>query len=76
MAEAFAKGDLGGEAEVALEGGGVSVGGGDVAGLHGDQLLVGFEVVVLWQDTGTEEFLLEDVDEVDQVFGLATTYII
>ena len=34
--EALAEGGVGAEVEVALEGGGVGVGGGDVAGLHWD----------------------------------------
>ena len=46
LAEAFAEGNLGGEAEVALKGGGIGVGGGDIARLHGDKLLVRLEVVV------------------------------
>ena len=56
VAEAFAEGDLRGEAVVALKGGGVGIGGGDVAGLHGDELFVSVEVEVLGEDAGTDEF--------------------
>ena len=76
MAEAFAEGDLRGEAVVALKGGGVGIGGGDVAGLHGDELFVGVEVEILWEDTGTDELFLEDGDEVEEVLGLAATDVI
>ena len=44
MAEALAQGYLGREAEVALKGCDISIGGGDIAWLHGDKLLVGLEV--------------------------------
>ncbi len=30
---------------------------------------MGVKVVVLWEDAGADEFLLEDVDEVQEVFG-------
>ena len=76
VAEAFTEGDLRGEAEVALQGGGISVGNGYIAGLHGDQFLVGIEVEVLGEDTGTYQLFLEDIDEVQEVLGLAATYII
>jgi len=76
MAEAFAEGDLGGEAEIALESGGVGIGGGNITGLHRDELLVGVEVIVLREDAGTDEFLLEDGDEIEEVLGLAATNVI
>ena len=44
MAEALAQGYLGREAEGALKGCGISISGGDIAWLHGDELLVGLEV--------------------------------
>lgn len=37
---------------------------------------MGFEVVVRGQDAGTEQFLLQDLDEVQQVFGLATADVV
>ena len=76
LPEAFAEGDAGGEAEVAFEGGGVGVGGGDVAGLHRDELLMGFEVVVGGEDAGADEFFLEDLHEIQEVFGLAAADVI
>ena len=76
VAEAFAEGDLRGEAVVALKGGGVGIGGGDVAGLHGDELFVGLEVEVLGEDAGTDEFFLKDGDEVEEVLRLAATDVI
>ena len=76
LPEAFTEGDAGGEAEVAFEGGGVGISGGDVAGLHRDELLVGFEVVVGGENTGADEFFLEDLYEVQEVFGLAAADVI
>ena len=76
VAETFAEGDLRGEAVVALKGGGVGIGGGDVAGLHGDELFMGLEVEVLGEDAGTDELFLEDGDEVEEVLGLAATDVI
>ena len=72
--EAFAQGGGGLEAEVLFEGGGVGVGYGDIAGLHGDEFLVGLEVVVGREDFGAEELLLENGDEVEEVFGLVGKY--
>ena len=76
VAETFAEGDFRGKSEVALEGGGVCVGGGDVAWLHGDKFFVGFEVVVLGENTGVEEFFLKDLDEVEEAFGLTSADVI
>ena len=76
MTEPFAEGGGGLEAEVTLEGGGIGVGYGDVTGLHGDELLVGVEVVVGREDTGTEEFFLEDGDEIEKVLGGGVTNVI
>lgn len=66
--EAFAEGSGGAVAVVFFQGFCVRIGDGDVAGLHGYQFLVGFEVVVFGEDTGAEEFLLEDVYEAEEVF--------
>ena len=52
-----------------FEGCGVGVGYGDIAGLHGDEFLVGLEVVVGREDFGAEELLLENGDEVEEAFG-------
>ena len=53
VTEAGAEGDGGLEAEVTFEGGGVGIGDGDVTRLHGDELFVGLEVVVMREDTGS-----------------------
>ena len=74
--ETLTEGSAGFETEVALEGGGVGIGDRDIAGLHGDKLFVGIEIVVLGKDTGTDEFLLQDSDEIQQILGLVVTYII
>ncbi len=76
VAEAFAEGDLGGEAKVFFQSSCVCVGCGDVSGLHGDQLLVGLEVVVLGQDTSSQEFFLEDVYKVQQILRLTATDVV
>lgn len=68
-AEAVAEGGGGTEAEVAFEGCGVGEGDGHVAGLHGHEFLVGFEVVIGWEYTCCDEFFLKDGDEVQEVFG-------
>ena len=74
LPEAFSQGGGGLETEVLFEGCGVGVGYGDIAGLHGDEFLVGLEVVVGGEDFGAEELLLENGDEVEEVFGLVGKY--
>ena len=74
--EAFAQGGGGLEAEVLFEGGGVGVGYGDIAGLHGDEFLVGLEVVAGGEDFGAEELLLENGDEVEEVFRLVVADVV
>ena len=76
VAEAGAQGGAGLEGEVAFKGGGVGIGGGDVAGLHGDELFVGLEVVILGEHLGADQFLLEDVNKVQQVLGLVVADVI
>jgi hypothetical protein len=76
MAEAFAEGDLRGEAEVTGQGFCISIGGGDITRLHGDKLLVGLEVEILGQNPRTHQLLLEDLYEIEEVLGLTATYII
>lgn len=76
MAQALAQGYLWREAEVALKGCGISIGGGDIAWLHGDKLLVGLEVKVLRQHAGTDKLLLKDSNKVEQVLGLTATNVI
>ena len=57
-AEALAEGGMWFEAEVVFEGCGVGIGDGYVAGLHGHELLVGFEVVVVGEYACDDEFFL------------------
>lgn len=64
------------EAEVALQCGSIGIGDRHITRLHGDKFLVGIEVVVLGKDTGTDKFLLQDGDEIQQILGLVVTYII
>lgn len=66
--EAFAEGGGGAVAVVFFQGFGIRIGDGNVAGLQGDQFLVSFKVVVFGKDAGTDEFLLEDVYEAEEVF--------
>jgi hypothetical protein len=53
LAEAFAEGNLRGEPEVTFQGGGVCVSGGDITGLHGNELFVGLEIEILGQNPRT-----------------------
>ena len=55
LPEAFPQSDLGRKTKISFQGRGVSVGGGDVAGLHRDEFFVRFEIVVLREDAGAEE---------------------
>ena len=64
------------KAEIPLQGAGVGVGDRHVAGLHGDQLLVGLEVVVLRQDAGEHQFLAQDLHEVEQIFRGAVANVV
>lgn len=66
--EAFAEGGGRAVAVVFFQGFGIRIGGGNVTGLHGNQFLVGFKVVVLWKNAGADEFLLQDVYEAKEVF--------
>ena len=67
--QAFSQAGIGLEAEVLFQGLRVGVGHGHVTRLHGHEFLVGLEVVVLGQDTGTDQLFLEDGYEVKEVFG-------
>lgn len=57
-------------AQVTLERRGVGVGDGNVAGLHGHELLVGLEVVVGREHALLHQHALQRVDEVEQVLGV------
>lgn len=67
--QAFSQAGIGLEAEVLFQGRRVGVGYRHVARLHGHELLVGLEVVVLGQDAGTDQLFLQDGHEVEEVFG-------
>ena len=64
------------KAEVPLQGAGVGIGDRHVAGLHGDQLLVGLEVVVWRQDAGAYQFLAQNLHEVKQVLRVAVANVV
>lgn len=57
-------------AQVALERRGVGVGDGNVAGLHGNELLVSLEVIVSGQHALLHQHALQRVDKVEQVLGV------
>lgn len=62
-AETFAEGCRRTEVEIMLQFGDIREGGDDVARLHGDELLMGFEIVVGGQDVGGDKLLLQDRNE-------------
>ena len=73
LSQSFPEGDARREAEVFFKRRRVGIGCRNVSGLHRDKLLVRFEVVVLRQDTSTDELFLEDVHEIQQILRLAAT---
>ena len=54
----------------------VGIGGGHIPRLHGHKLLVRLEVILLRQDTSTDELFLQDLHKVQEVFGLATANVV
>lgn len=56
------------EAEILFERRSVCASYRNVAGLHGDQFFVGFEIVVGRENASTDEFFLKDGDEIEKVF--------
>ena len=50
--------------EVTFKGCGIGIGGGYIAGLHGDELLMGLEVEVCGKNSGTNQFFLQDIHKV------------
>ena len=70
LSQAVAERGGGFEAEIGFQGACVGVGDGDVAGLHGHEFLVGFEVVVCGEHLGSDELFLEDGHEVEEVFRM------
>lgn len=67
---------MGFEAEVALQGGRIGVGGGNVAGLHGDELLMRGKIIILRQNPGAHQLFGQNPDEIQQVLGLAVADVI
>ena len=67
--QALSQAGIGLEAEVLFQGLRVGVGHGHITWLHRYKFLVGIEVVVLGQDTGTDQLFLQDGYEVKEVFG-------
>ena len=67
--QALSQAGIGFEAEVLFQGRRIGVGYRHVAGLHGHELLVGLEVIVLGEHAGTDQFFLQDGHEVKEVFG-------
>lgn len=44
--------------------------------MHGDKLLVGFEIVVFGKDTCSYQLILQNLHEIEQILRLVVTYII
>lgn len=75
-AEAGAERGGGFEAKVAFEGGSVGVSYWDIAGLHGNEAFVCFEVVVGGKYASGNKFFLEYLDEVEEVFGIVVANVV
>ena len=54
----------------------IGISGWNISRLHGHEFLVGVEVVVLGEHSGSDEFLLEDIDKFQQVLGLAAADVV
>ena len=64
------------KSEVTFKGGGIGIRRGDITWLHRDELFVGLEVEVCGKDTGTYQFFLQDIHEVEKIFWLAATNVV
>ena len=64
------------KSKITFKGCGISIGGWYITWLHGNQLLMGLEVEVRGKDTGTNQFLLQNIHEIQQVLWLAATDVI
>ena len=64
------------EAEVALQGGRIGVGGRNIAGLHGDERLMRREIIILRQNPGAHQLFRQNPGEIQQVLGLAVADVI
>ena len=62
--------------EIPFKRGRISISGRNVSRLHGHEFLMGLEVVVLGENASSHEFLLEDIDKVQQVLGLAAADVV
>ena len=67
--QAFSQAGIGLEAEVLFQGLRVGVGHRYIARLHGHEFLVGIEIIILGEHTGTDQFFLQDGHAVEEVFG-------
>ena len=54
----------------------ISICSRNISRLHRHEFLMGLEVVILGEHAGSDEFLLEDIDKVQQVLGLATADVV
>ena len=54
----------------------ISIGRRNVSRLHGHEFFMGLEVVVRGEHAGSDKFLLEDIDKVQQILGLAAADVI
>ena len=62
--------------EIPFKGRRIGIGGRNISRLHGHEFLMGLEVVVLGKDSSSHEFLLKDVDKVQQVLGLTAADVV
>ena len=76
LPQSLSQRNLGRKPEVTFKGCSISIGGGDISWLHGHKFFVRLEVEVCRENTSTNQFLLQDVHEVQQVFWLTTTDVI
>ena len=67
---------MGLEAKVPLQRGGVRIGHRHIPGLHGHQLFMGLKIVVLRQNTGTDQLFRQDLYKIQQVFRIAVADVI
>lgn len=64
------------EPEVCLKGSGISIGDGDVPGLHWNKFLVGLEVIVGGEYSRADKLLLKDRNEVKQVLWMVVADVV
>ena len=76
FSQPFAKRCGGLEAEILFQCGRVGVSYWHVAGLHGHEFLVSFEIVIGWEHPGADELFLQNRHEVEQVFRVVVADVI